>query len=328
VEKRVETVRLRRPILFPVAALLGAALAVLPAIAASEGSPTIEAVNSPGSYGEHHYWLPATATVSAGGVVTFQNTGALVPHGVVWTGGPETPSCTGVPINKGETNWKGGCTFTQPGTYTFHCYVHPTEMTGTITVNEPETTTETTTTGTTATETVATETTGTTPTETTTTGTTSATTSQTQPPPTTSTTTSPASMTAAAQPLLGGGTTPSLAGSQRSVLATLALAGSQHGPSVHGSLEVSTADAEGRLEVDLLANSASLARVERSARVRVGRLVLSSLRPGRVSFSVPLSTRARRALGRRRRLALMVKIILQSRRGVAVTATHAVVLHA
>jgi plastocyanin len=275
---------MRRRWLFVLAAMLGAALAVLPAIAASEGSPTIEAVNSPGSYEEHHYWLPATATVSAGGVVTFQNTGALVPHGVVWTGGPETPSCTGVPINKGETSWKGGCTFTQPGTYTFHCYVHPTEMTGRITVNPNGTTTTTTTT-------------------------------TTPPGPPGGTTTAATPTTPAGSPLAG------------SASSAVKLPTSQHGASVHGSVAVSQAGAGGRLEVDLLARSASLAGARHRPLAQVGRLVRPSLQAGKVSFTVGLNARARRALRRHRRLALTARISLSPLHGSAVTVARSVVVH-
>ncbi len=115
--------------------LVTLAVAALPAVAGSETSPTIEAVNQGGPYGEQtHSWVPPTATVGAGAAVTFQNTGTVVPHGVVWSGGPETPSCSGVPLDRGETNWKGSCTFSKPGSYTFYCYVHPSEMRGTITV--------------------------------------------------------------------------------------------------------------------------------------------------------------------------------------------------
>jgi plastocyanin len=115
--------------------LLGAlAVAALPGVAGSETSPTIEAVNNGGVYGEMHMWVPSTAAVGPGGTVTFQNTGTVVPHGVVWSGGPQTPSCSGVPLNRGETNWKGSCSFSKPGVYTFYCYVHPSEMKGTITV--------------------------------------------------------------------------------------------------------------------------------------------------------------------------------------------------
>ena len=123
-----------RRIRFSSVLLAALAVAWLPGVAGSETTPTIEAVNNGGVYGEMHMWVPSAATVGPGGTVTFQNTGAVVPHGVVWSGGPQTPSCSGVPLDRGETNWKGSCTFSKPGSYTFYCYVHPSEMRGTITV--------------------------------------------------------------------------------------------------------------------------------------------------------------------------------------------------
>jgi hypothetical protein len=86
------------------------------------------------------YWLPSEVTIdhqelaSSENTVTFENTSPLVKHGVVWTGGPEMPSCPGVPLDEGKVTWHGVCTFSHAGLYAFHCYVHPTEMTGTIVV--------------------------------------------------------------------------------------------------------------------------------------------------------------------------------------------------
>jgi plastocyanin len=142
--------RMRRRRLLLLAALLGGAAAALPAIALSE-PPSISAYNEPGIYGGHS-WMPATATVSAGGVVKFANPYSTTYHGLKFTGGSAgaTPSCTGIPAAAGEVtgavSWQGECTFSAPGTYTFICTVHPTEMTGTITVNPNGTTTTTTTT--------------------------------------------------------------------------------------------------------------------------------------------------------------------------------------
>lgn len=59
----------------------------------------------------------------------------MVPHGVRWTGGPEKPSCSGVPVEQEKIGWSGDCTFAQAGSYTFVCTVHPTEMKGTIEVS-------------------------------------------------------------------------------------------------------------------------------------------------------------------------------------------------
>ena len=67
--------------------------------------------------------------------MTFKNASGSVEHGVTWTGGPETPKCSNVPINDGKTSWTGACSFTQAGTYSFYCPVHPEEMKGTIAVS-------------------------------------------------------------------------------------------------------------------------------------------------------------------------------------------------
>lgn len=93
--------------------------------------PTVEA--SGGPYG--YYWCPANASVAPGGSVAFRNSSASVMHGLSWKDGPEAPSCSGVPVDEGKTNWTGACAFAQAGTYSFFCPVHPTEMEGTITVS-------------------------------------------------------------------------------------------------------------------------------------------------------------------------------------------------
>jgi plastocyanin len=271
------------------ATLLGAAVVVLPAVASSE-APTISAVNSTGVYGEqHHEWSPASESVSSGTTVNFQNAGTVVPHGVVWESGPATPSCTGVPIGKGETNWKGTCVFSQPGTYKFYCYVHPAEMRGTITVNANGTTTGTTPGG---------------PAGTTTTGT--------------------ATAPGAQEPGSSGGPSGSpLAGSASSAIR---LARLQRGGAVRGAIAVSEAGSGGRLQVDLLARRASLAGAPHAPLASAGRLVRSSLRAGVVSFKVPLNARATRALRAHHRLALSVRIVIRPLHGSPVTFTRAVLL--
>jgi hypothetical protein len=105
------------------------------------------------------------------------------------------------------------------------------------------------------------------------------------------------------------------------------LRSTQRGTSVKGSLNVSQAGGDGRLEVDLYAKSASLARAGHSKQVRVGRLVRASVSAGRVSFSVALTARGKRALTRHRHLALTVKITLTPVRGApVVSVTRNVVL--
>jgi plastocyanin len=148
------------------------------------------------------------------------------------------------------------------------------------------------------------------------------------PPPTTtaSTTTMSAPTTTAPAPP----TTPPLLQALPGppLLRGPSLRADQHGSTVRGSLDISPTGAGGRLEVDLLAKAALLAKTRRSGAVRVGRLVRAQVSAGRFSFSVPLTPRAQHALMRHRRLALSVKITLTPRNGVAVTVTRSVVVHA
>lgn len=107
------------------------------------------------------------------------------------------------------------------------------------------------------------------------------------------------------------------------------LAALRHGSAVRGSLAVSQSGAGGRLEVDLIAKSASLARAAHPHRQAVvARLVRSLLPPGKVSFSVGLNARGRSALRRHHKLALIVKITLTPPLGKAVTLVRGVVLRA
>jgi plastocyanin len=270
------------------AAALGSAVALVPAIASSESGPTVSGLES-------IMWSPAQVTVASGSAVSFQNSSSLVAHGVVWeTGNPETPACTGVPIDEGQTNWKGSCTFAKAGTYAYYCSVHGMAMSGTIVVGAP----------------------GTTPTPTPTTPTMPTT-------PGTTTTTPPPPSTGEVPP--GTGLVSPLAGSTANAIR---LARTQHGQSVHGSIQLSPAGAGARLEVELLANSTAPAKRRHSKQLRVGRLVRASLRPGSISFAAPLSRQGRAALHRRGRVALTVRITLTPAHGAAVRVTRLVVLRA
>lgn len=264
------------------AGLAGALVAIVPVVASFASEPTIEATG--GAYGYGFRWSPSTAEVQEGTAMAFKNASESVPHGVQWTGGPETPSCPGVPINEGKTNWKGTCTFLRTGTYSFRCVVHPSEMTGTVTVNSNGTVTTTT----------------------------SAPSLPPPPPPTTTTTAAPP----VPESLLVG--TASQA---------LKLAKRQRGGTVKGSIEISKAGAGDRLEVDVFAANASLARAKHGGNARVGRFVRSSVSAGRTSFSVKLDTKARRALKRHKRLVLTVKIVITPSYGEPKSIARSVVEH-
>jgi plastocyanin len=290
--------------LFPLFALLGAGVIVLPTVAGgSEPPPSISAVN-----GATHYWSPATATVGEDGVVTLSNP-TNVPHGVEWVSGPATPSCSGVPVGKtaaaSGTKWSGTCTFATPGVYTFYCTVHGSEMTGTVTVSADGTTTTSMTMGSTQTSTGS-------PTVSTPS---SSSPGQTEPQSQTS--------TGPSAPVGAGALGSLLVGNASSAVK---LAASQRGHSVRGSIELSSGAAGGRLEVQLLAARASLAGTAQRSRVRVGRVVRSSLRSGTVSFTVALNAAAVHTLHVHGRIALSVKIVLTPAQGSAVSITRSVVV--
>ncbi len=110
-----------------------------------------------------------------------------------------------------------------------------------------------------------------------------------------------------------------------SASAAIKVAGAQHGSAVHGSLDISAAGAGGRLELDLLAGSASLAR-RHARQVRIGRFIRASLAAGRVPFAVSLNAQAKRALHRRHHLAVVVQVTLTPLQGTPISTTRSVTL--
>jgi hypothetical protein len=153
-------------------------------------------------------------------------------------------------------------------------------------------------------------------------------------PSPTPTPTTPTVTTTSTQPSSGGVPTTTTPGSIEtppppgggSPVATLALANAQHGDAVHGTVQIPAADGGARLEVQLLAQGASLAKVKRGGSSRVGRLVRSSAPAGTVSFTVALDAQAKRALREHHKLALTVKIVLTPKHGAAMTLTRSVVV--
>ncbi len=273
----------------PVVALLGAGLAVIPAMATSAPSSTATVSGI-----ETDMWSPMEVAITPGGTVTFQNTSSSVPHGVVWKSGPEIPACTGVPINEGATDWQGSCTFSKEGTYDYYCYIHGMKMAGSIYVNAAGTVPAPTTPSTTTPSTTPTTTMGTMP-------------MGTSPP------------TGAGPAGEGGSVGPldSLSGS------SVRLSSRQRGERIRGSVGV--AQGGSKLTVEVLAATAQLAEARRS-QTRVGRLVRASLPVGRASFSVALDARARRALHQRRRLTVSVRLALIAPGGMVSTRATPVVL--
>lgn len=287
------------PLLLAFAALLGAAVVVLPALAAGTPAPSEVKLE----VAEHCYFKEWPCwnvkgnnpedirqiqpfTIAQGGTISFEDNEARYPTDVLWKGA--VPSCTsGVPSTP-NTSWSGTCTFANAGEYEFESQELFND--GTFNYTKYKVIVEKSGGG----------------------GTTSTTT-------TTTTTTTSTTPTTPSEPSHGS---PLEGGSQ-----ALKLASSQHGSTVHGQVKVSQADAGGRLEIGLFASSASRAKAGRHPQ-RVGRLIRSPLKAGNVSFSVPLTANGKVALRRHRRLTLTVKITLTPQHSAAVTLTRVIVVHA
>jgi hypothetical protein len=284
--------RPRTLLLFALAALLGAAVVVLPALAASPSEAKLE-VNENCVEANWPCWATtgssqpaAKVAIASGGSVTFLD--SKTAANIAWTGAAPTCEST-VPVAPAspKTGWEGKCTFATPGTYKFESSTLWPEYTKYEIVVESSTTVPSTpTTGEGGSKGSST-------------------------PGTTTSGPSPAGESPTGSPLSGA---PRISSSQR-------------GSTVRGSLEVSKAGAGDRLEVNLLATTASLAKAGHATQV-VGRFVSASVSAGQRSFSVKLDTRARRALKRRHHLALKVEITLTPANGEATSVTRPMTLHA
>jgi plastocyanin len=268
---------------FLIAVVVGALVAVLPAVAGSETVPSVTAYNELGIYGAH-YWEPMSVSVEPGGTVDVSNN-TTTYHGVRWLEGPETPTCTsGVIVGTTETqsgtNWSGSCTFTKPGVYTFDCTVHGPAMKGTITVG-PQGVTTTSTSTQTQTPTQPPAVPGT----------------ETSPPPTEEHTTSLGSLLALP------------------AAHAVKLAPTHHGATLHGTLALAAGAQGGTLAVAVLAGRVALGRHHGPAKVRIAHLSRHPLTGTNVSFSLALDALARHALRVHDHLALTVKIVLTPSNG-------------
>lgn len=282
----------RMLLLFALAALLGAAVAVLPALAAAPSETKLE-VNENCVDPNWPCWAtpgssqPAfKVTIASGGSVMY------VDHGkeanIAWTG--TAPTCEpSVPIAPAspKTGWEGKCTFPTSGTYKFESSTLFNEG-GSLDYTKYE---------------VVVEGSTTTPTGKTGEGSSPSTT-------TSPSSTSPATETPTGSPLSGAP----------------ALHARQHGTTVKGALQISKAGTGDRLEVDLIATTASLAKAGHTTQV-VGRFLSASVSAGQQSFSIKLDAKARKALKRRHHLALKVKITLTPVYGEAVSVTRSVTVH-
>ena len=112
------------------ASVLGGALLSVGAVSGLAADKTIEATGGIGTYN----WTPETATINANGTVEFKNTAvdpARRSYSIIHRQHPAARAC---PAPVGRTG-AGPAPLPNRGPTISICYVHPTEMTGTITVN-------------------------------------------------------------------------------------------------------------------------------------------------------------------------------------------------
>jgi hypothetical protein len=303
------TVRLRKRLLFPLLALLGAAVVVLPALAAS--SQVKLEVNENCNYPNWPCWTSSSGsdpppagvvTIAQGGVLTFVDKTSVAVN-LAWTGA--TPTCSAaVPVSPmpAQSGWEGTCTFEAPGHYKLESStLYPSYRSYEIVVQAPGTT--------------GASTTGTT-------------TGSSTPYGSGNTPSGSGAGSGAASPQSGPAGTSVPLGSllAGSDTAALELAGAQHGRAVHGSVKLTQAAAGGRLELQLFAIAAALGGARHASDVQVGLLTRSPLQAGTEAFTIALDARARRALRIHGHLALSVKITVAPAHGSPLTITRAVVV--
>ncbi|HEY6781288.1 MAG TPA: plastocyanin/azurin family copper-binding protein [Thermoleophilaceae bacterium] len=243
-------------------------------------------------------------TIAAGGTVTFGypsggsahnvNFAGLSPTSCTQTAGPDVGAVPPLPAVPSGPGWSGACRFDTPGTYLFVCGLHS-FMTGTVEVVDP-TATGTTGTGTTTT---GTTTTGTTTTGPTPTGTT------TGPPGTVPADSAPPSDPTPSEPLPAPGGSPAPSARSR-----VSVARRQRGAILRGA--VTTPSGRSQIAVTAFSSNRALAkrRPKHVRQVRVGSLSKRLTGIGKTSFALRLNVAAQRALHRRHRLVVDLRIVV------------------
>ncbi len=127
------------------------AAAGVPALALGQADPPSSASVTVSDTG----FAPATVDILVGGKVNFSYPSGSGVYNVVWDRGSLEPAAceqtqgtvwgygTTLPWWMQAAPWAGNCTFTKPGTYTYHSGVDPDKMKGTVVVHADATPTAT-----------------------------------------------------------------------------------------------------------------------------------------------------------------------------------------
>jgi plastocyanin len=117
---------------------------VIPGIAAGSSAPGTASFTAIDFAWQANGGPGTKATIAQGGTVAFSYPTGISEHNADFGQGPQPTSCAQtagpgsgrvppLPHQATSAGWTGTCTFNAPGTYTFHCDVHP-FMTGTVVV--------------------------------------------------------------------------------------------------------------------------------------------------------------------------------------------------
>lgn len=297
---------MRQPALLLAALVAGiVAAVVLPAMAPGDPPPTTASFTAQDFAWNATGGTTHSVTIAEGGTVDFGYPSGASSHNADFSGGPSPTSCMQtagtvsgpvppLPAVPTSSGWSGSCRFDVPGTYRFHCDLHPALMTGTVAVVDPNAPPPTTTTGTT---------------------TTSPTTTRPRTPPPTTTapggtisTPGDGGSGAGGSGSAGGGAGSSGGGTASGRL-RVSVVHRQRGVVVHGT--VTTPAARWRVVVTASASNRALAR-RRPRHVHDVRIASQRSRSdasARAPFALRLSASARAALHRRGRLALELRIV-------------------
>jgi plastocyanin len=258
--------------LYLAALAAGAVVAVAVSAPASDGAQPPPNATFTASNNE---WTVAgtsssTATIGAGGTVTFSSPIGNNDHNVRFSSSGPTSCSPALPVNPQPPEWSSTCQFNTAGTYSFVCTAHP-GMGGTVSVLAPGT--------------------------------------PTTPPPATDPGTPPP-----------GGNPPGGAPEQPGS-PTVKVPRRQRGTTVRGS--VTTSVGGSRLVIKALVSNRLLSTSppRQVRKVSVGSLRRQLPSAGKTSFAVKLNRAARRALNRRDRLAVTLRVTVTPPAGQATTKT-------
>ena len=146
-----------RLLYLPLAGALGVLAGAIPTLAAGDSPPNSASFTAIDFAWEANGAPGTQAAIAPGGSVSFSYPSGMSSHNAHFDGsqpssctqtaGTDSGSVPPLPHTPTGPGWSGNCTFNDPGTYSFHCDLHP-FMTGTVVVGNPGGTTSTQTTST------------------------------------------------------------------------------------------------------------------------------------------------------------------------------------